>query len=228
VISDEGISYRGGSLVSTERKDFDREAASWDEKPDRVRLANDVANAIRSEITLTPDMDVLDFGCGTGLVALCLQPFVRSVTGGDSSRGMLEVLSAKITRQNLANVRTLLLVPEECDTLTGPYHLISSSMTFHHVPDIEPLLSLFYRTISPGGYLAIADLDSEGGMFHGSGDGVFHPGFEREELRRAFTAAGFEEVRDTTAAEIVKPDCTGAMRSFSVFLMTGRKSARHP
>jgi SAM-dependent methyltransferase len=211
-----------------ERKDFDREAASWDENPARVRLANDVADAIRSEISLDLDMDVLDFGCGTGLVTLRLQPSVRSVTGADSSRGMLDILSAKIARQNLGNVRTLCLAPERIETLPGPYHLIVSSMTFHHLPDVRPLLDLFYRSIAPGGYLAIADLDAEGGMFHGSSEGVFHPGFEREELRHAFTGAGFEAIRDTTAAEIVKPDSSGVMRRFSVFLITGRKTDRHP
>jgi ubiquinone/menaquinone biosynthesis C-methylase UbiE len=220
--------YRGGTLVGTKRKDFDREAVSWDEKPDRVRLANDVANAIRSGITLTTDMDVLDFGCGTGLVALRLQPFVLSVTGADSSRGMLDILSSKIARDSISTVRTLHLDPEGIDTLQGPYHLITSSMTFHHVPDITPLLALFYRSIVPGGYLAIADLDSEGGLFHGSGEGVFHHGFERKELRRAFMEAGFRDVRDSTAAEIVKPDCTETMGHFSVFLMTGRKPCLHP
>jgi ubiquinone/menaquinone biosynthesis C-methylase UbiE len=223
VLSDGSDFVAAGGFMNTERKDFDSVAASWDEKPERVRLARDVAEAIRSEIALTRDMDVLDFGCGTGLVTLLLQPFVLSVTGADSSRGMLDILSTKIERLNLATVRTLHLPPEGSDTLPGPYHLITSSMTFHHVPDITPLLALFHRSIAPGGYLAVADLDSEGGMFHGDGEGVFHNGFEREELRRAFTEAGFRDVRDTTAAEIVKPDRTGAPGRFSVFLMTGRK-----
>jgi len=213
----------GETIMGTQRKDFDSAAASWDETPERLRLADDVADAIRSEIGLTPDMDVLDFGCGTGLVTLRLQPFVRSVTGADSSRGMLDILASKIGRLHLPTVRTLLLDPDGTATLPGPYHLITSSMTFHHVPDIEPLLALFHRSILPGGYLAVADLDLEGGMFHGDGQGVFHPGFDRGEVRRAFTEAGFREVRATTAAEIVKPDRTGAMGRVSVFLITGRK-----
>lgn len=213
--------------MGTDRKDFDREAASWDEKPQRIQLANDIANTIASEIELNHGMDVLDFGCGTGLVTLRLQPMVRSVTGADSSRGMLEILAEKIVRYNLANVRTLCLDPEKGDPLPGSYHLITSSMTFHHVPDIPPLLSLLYRSLAPGGHLAVADLDSDEWLFHGSSAGVFHPGFDREELRRAFMAAGFEEVRTATAAEIVKPDYTGAMKRFSVFLMTGRKPDRH-
>lgn len=209
--------------MNTEKKDFDREASSWDEKPDRVRLANDVSDAVRKAVNLSPDMDVLDFGCGTGLVALRLQPLVHSVTGADSSRGMLDVLAAKIEREKLANVRALYLDLDKGDTLPGQYHLIVSSMTLHHVREIEPLLALFHRLAVPGGYLAVADLDSEGGRFHASSEGVFHFGFERESLRGSFAQAGFEDIRVRTAAEITKPDSGGELRRFSVFLMTGRK-----
>ena len=34
-------------------------------------------------------MDALDFGCGTGLVTLKLQPFIHSITGVDGSQGMI-------------------------------------------------------------------------------------------------------------------------------------------
>ncbi len=50
-------------------------------------------------------MDILDFGCGTGLLTLHFQPLARSVTGLDSSPGMLDALKAKIRDQNLANVK---------------------------------------------------------------------------------------------------------------------------
>lgn len=209
--------------TETEKKDFDREASSWDEKPERVRLAAEVAEAVRSAVPLTPEMDVLDFGCGTGLVSLRLLPFVRSVTGVDSSRGMLDVMEEKIERGRLANIRTLHLDLDKGDTLTGRYHLIVTSMTLHHVPDIEQLFALFHRLAAPGGCLAVADLDFEGGKFHADNTGVFHHGFQRESLRGIFSEAGFEDVRDCTAAEISKPDSDGVLRRFSVFLMTGRK-----
>ena len=61
----------------------------------RVKLATDVAGAVSAEVRLAADMDVLDFGCGTGLLALQLQPYVRSITGVDSSQGMLDVLGSE-------------------------------------------------------------------------------------------------------------------------------------
>lgn len=209
--------------MNTSKKDFDKEAASWDEKAERVKLANDVACAVRTSLPLSPDMHVLDFGCGTGLVTLRLQPYVRSVTGVDSSHGMLGALTVKIQREMLANVRALRVDLDAGDTIPGKYHLIVSSMTLHHVREIEPLLALFHSITVPGGYLAIGDLDSEGGRFHSSNEGVFHFGFDREKLRAAMMQAGFEDVRDKTAAEMVKPDAEGALRRFSVFLMTGRR-----
>jgi len=50
--------------MNTEKRDFDKEAASWDEHPPRVKLANDVVRAISNHIVMTSDMDVMDFGCG--------------------------------------------------------------------------------------------------------------------------------------------------------------------
>ena len=84
--------------MTTEKRDFDQVAASWDQNPARLKLASDVAHAISQQAQLTPDMDVLDFGCGTGLLTLHLQPKVRSITGVDSSEGMLAVLRKRSHR----------------------------------------------------------------------------------------------------------------------------------
>jgi 2-polyprenyl-3-methyl-5-hydroxy-6-metoxy-1,4-benzoquinol methylase len=209
--------------MSTEKRDFDAAAASWDEQPARVRLANDVAAAIARQVVLRPDMEVLDFGCGTGLLTLRLALLVRSVTGVDSSRGMLNVLAAKIAKQNLTNVRTLRLDLDAGDDLTDEYHLIVSSMTLHHIREVGPLLERFYKALAPGGHLCLADLDPDDGLFHDDNQGVFHCGFARAALRQAFVAAGFDEVQGITAAEVTKPTRLGELRRFTVFLMTGLK-----
>ena len=86
------------------KHDFDKEAAVWMSIPYESALANDVCTAISENTPLNTSMNALDFGCGTGLLTLRLAPLVRSITGMDSSRGMLDVLRAKIAKQNLANV----------------------------------------------------------------------------------------------------------------------------
>jgi 2-polyprenyl-3-methyl-5-hydroxy-6-metoxy-1,4-benzoquinol methylase len=209
--------------MTAEKRDFDKLAASWDEEPRRVKLADDVCKAILRVVADPSGMDVLDFGCGTGLLLIRLQPLVHSITGVDSSQGMLDVLKRKIEKQNLANVKVQNLDLEKGDVLQGTYDLIVSNMTLHHITEIRPLLDAFFKALAPKGYLCIADLDLDEGMFHESNEGVFHFGFDRAALRQAFVDAGFECVRDLTAAEITKPDAKGEMRQFTVFLTVGRK-----
>lgn len=209
--------------MKNEKRDFDKEAAAWDEQPTRVKLANDIAAAIVNQITITTDMDALDFGCGTGLLTLQLQPLIRSITGVDSSRGMLEVFQVKIAKLQLANVRTRLCDLDQGEMLEGRYDLIVSGMTLHHVKEIAPLLAQFHAVMATGGTLCLADLDLEGGQFHADSTGVFHNGFDRAVLRQLLVDAGFVGVTDETAAEIEKPARDGAMKRFSVFLMTGKK-----
>ncbi len=202
---------------------FDAAAATWDEEPRRVKLAGDLAQAVRGAVPLSPDMDLLDFGCGTGLVSLALLPQVRSVTGVDSSRGMLEVLEQKIRVQQVEGYRIRHVDLNAGDTLEGQYSLVLSSMTLHHVPEVPALLSEFHRVLAPGGCLCLMDLDSDGGLFHENTEGVFHNGFDREALREVVRRSGFEAIEFVTAAEVSKPDATGAMRTFPVFLMTAWK-----
>ncbi len=210
--------------MNSGKRDFDKDAAAWDENPARVKLAIDIAGAISKHVALTPDMDAADFGCGTGLLTLRLQPLVRSITGIDSSQGMLEIFRSKIVGLNLSNVKTLLLDLEKGDTLAGNYQLVVSNMTLHHIKETRPLLGQLSTVTAPGGYLCIADLDTEDGQFHDDNTGVYHFGFDRATLRKAFRETGFDDVLDMTAAEMVKPVSNGEMRRFTVFLMTGRKS----
>jgi len=209
--------------MSTEKRDFSKAAATWDEEPRRVKLAADVAKAIKDEIRLTPAMDVLDFGCGTGLLSLSLQPFVRSVTGVDSAQGMIDVLKAKAEAGGLKNVKAVRADLDKGDVLRGSYGLVTSSMTLHHIRDVGQLLGKLYGVTAPGGYLAIADLDPDGGRFHENSAGVFHDGFDRSEMRKTFADAGFTDIRDRTAAATAKPAPGGGTMEFSIFLMTGRK-----
>ena len=203
-------------MESIER--FDQAASTWDEDPARVGLARAVAEQIRLHAGLTPDMDVLDFGCGTGLLTLALQPHVRSVTGADSSAGMLGELERKVQALGLATVRPQLLDAGHPLELAGSFDLIASSMTLHHVGDLPRLFDTFRALLRAGGRVALADLDKEDGTFHKPGiTDVHHLGFERGDLRRLLAAAGFDGLADATAFVHRRND-----REYPVFLMTGR------
>ena len=210
-------------MPPVEKKDFDKEALAWDANPGRVKLANDIADTIIREIKPGRNMEALDFGCGTGLVTLRLQPLVKTITGVDSSQGMLNVLESKVQEGNIKNVRTRFVDFEQGGKVDGKYNLIVSSMTLHHVPESAPLIQQLHDLLLPGGLLCVADLDTEDGSFHGDNTGVHHLGFDRSQVRKLFTDTGFREVRDVTAAKVTKEIEGKGKRDFPVFLIIGRK-----
>ncbi len=210
-------------MKTEEQKDFDKEAAAWDENPGRVRLANDVADSIIREAQPSKEMDALDFGCGTGLVTLRLQPHVKTITGADSSKGMLAVLEEKLKKQGLANVRTRHVDFEKGGRIEEKFNLIVSSMTMHHVKDTASLLRQWYELLLPDGVIAAADLDSEDGSFHGNNTGVFHFGFDRGSLQALFQKTGFRDVRVVTASTMARDVEGKGKREFPVFLVIAKK-----
>lgn len=204
-------------MTGSER--FDRAAATWDAEERRVLLARGVAEASARRCALPTGLDVLDFGCGTGLVALALAPLVKSVTGADTSRGMLDVFEGKARERGLGSVRSVLLPPGPPPALPQRYDLVVSSMTLHHVPDLAPLFAWFGAQLRPGGRVALADLDLEDGTFHDDGAGVVPLGFVREPFAALLAGAGFVDVAVETAAVTRKGD-----RFYPVFLATGRRT----
>ncbi|MBU0621161.1 MAG: class I SAM-dependent methyltransferase [Gammaproteobacteria bacterium] len=212
------------TLKQNGMKDFDKDAAQWDASPTKVRMANDVGAAIIREVKLTKDMDVMDFGCGTGLLTLKLQPLVKSITGVDSSQGMLGVLQNKIGQQSLDNVFTRLVDFEHGKHTEGSYDLIVSSMVLHHVPDTQALFKDWAGLLRPGGQVSFADLDAEDGSFHSDNTGVFHFGFERDELKRMLHEAGFGDFRAITATVIDKETKGQGVRQYPVFLVSATRA----
>lgn len=205
------------------RRDFEQVASRWDSNPTRLKIAQDVGDAIMREVELSPQMDVLDYGCGTGLIAMQLQPQVRSVCGADSSPAMVAVLQDKIATLKPGNVSTQLVDFEHGAHASGEYDLIVSSMVTHHIPDTAALLREWKRLLRPHGQIAFADLDSEDGAFHGDNTGVFHLGFDRAKLRALLQAEGYTDVRDTTAT-VVRKEVEGKMREFPIFLIAARRA----
>lgn len=74
-----------------------------------------------------------------------------------------------------------------------------------------------------GGWLAVADLDLDGGAFHSDPTGVRHHGFDRDEVKHLFARAGFIEIEVDTAHTITREVQGHGERCFTIFLITGRK-----
>ena len=154
---------------------FDYVANEWD-SPEKVKLMNTLAKKSLSKLNLNQEIDILDFGCGTGLFGLEFLSNAKSLTGIDLSKGMLEVFDQKT--KNLKNVSSIYcdLVDNNIDM---KFDLIVSSMAFHHLKDPTIVLSKMKNMLNPNGQIMIVDLDQEDGTFHPNNKemGVFHLGF---------------------------------------------------
>lgn len=88
--------------------------------------------------------DVLEVGCGTGLVMLRLQKFARSVKGVDLSPGMLEKAKAR-GLDGVVGSATDLPFSDESFDVTCSFKVLA------HVPEIEKALDEMTRVTRPGG-----------------------------------------------------------------------------
>ena len=198
---------------------FDARAQTWDDDPRRRKLAASIFAALEQAVPPRAEWAALDYGAGTGLLTLALAARVRRVLAVDSSAGMLAVLAEKARAGGFANVETWHADFANDPLPAGPFDLVASAMTLHHVADVEGLLRKFHALLAPGGRVALADLDAEDGSFHGANAaGVHHLGFDRAELAAKLEAAGFADVRFSDAARSEKNG-----RAYSVFIAAARK-----
>jgi ubiquinone/menaquinone biosynthesis C-methylase UbiE len=201
---------------------FDSKARQWDENPVFQARADQIAAAIAAALPLNTAMRALDYGSGTGMLSFPLRDRLGHITLKDTSAGMLAVAEEKIAAWGIDNMSTRLMDLTATPMPDERYDLIYSSMTLHHIPDTDAILTAFRTLLNPGGWLCIADLAQEDGSFHGSHVDVHH-GFDRNLLATRATAAGFGEIGFSTVFEIVKESEAGP-RAYPVFLMLARRA----
>jgi ubiquinone/menaquinone biosynthesis C-methylase UbiE len=203
----------------TNKKDlFQNKSKNWDMSSMRVRNAKEIASVILANTNLKPSSLIIDFGAGTGLLSYFIAPYVGKIIAIDNSPSMLDEFIAK--KDEFVCETEALLLDLTTNSLDTKADAIISSMTLHHVQDIKAILAKFYSMLNIGGYIGIADLDSEDGTFHSDDEGVFHLGFDRDELKDIASEVGFVDIKFETANEIKKPNA-----SYTVFAMTARKES---
>lgn len=194
---------------------FHKKADTWDTGDIRVNGAKKIADAIEKKIKLTKNMEILDFGVGTGLLGFEIAKSTKKVFGVDTSANMLKKLEEKNTQE--LNIQTFCqnITKEPIDkTFDG----LISSMTLHHIEELKSFFEIIYKNVKKDGFIAIADLETEDGTFHSDNTGVFHFGFDKKSLSNIVEEAGFKNVKFENINTINKPQ-----KEFGVFLLTARK-----
>jgi len=194
---------------------FDTRAKEWDKKDRRVHGAKIIAEAIQKRVDLNENMQILDFGVGTGLLGFEIAKKVKEVYGVDTSAGMIAALKEK-------NTKELSITPIHQDIIKEPLQQtvdgVVSSMTLHHIEDLEAFFMTIAMTLKENGFIAIADLESENGTFHSDNTGVHHFGFDAPKLQKLVSQSGFKKITIENINTINKPH-----GDFGVFLLIAQK-----
>jgi ubiquinone/menaquinone biosynthesis C-methylase UbiE len=158
------------------------------------------------------ELEVLEIGCGTGLLTLQVASRVKSLTAIDTAQGMIDALQAKLDTHNITNIHPLCLLLQDSNdpAIAGKkFNLIISHLVLHHVPSLQLMLDTMYEYLAPGGLIALTDFERFGPgsrKFHPESkmDGVERHGITKMEMECCIKDAGFNKVQVCQAFKLKK------------------------
>lgn len=198
---------------------FDKKAEDWDADSMKNKLSSAIGASILEHVPLHNQMLVMDFGAGTGLISSQVAPRINKIVAVDISEAMLSQLASKPELKGKVEVICQDIMETPLAGQNGKFDLIMSAMAMHHVQDTSKLIQRFAEHLKSGASVALADLDKEDGSFHPKDtEGVYHFGFDRNELQKLLESNGFENIHFFTAYTINREDM-----KFPIFLVMATK-----
>ena len=224
---------------------FDKEAADWDNNPYTVASSKQALGAM---LTYVPNLkhgpeapDILEIGCGTGLLSLLVAPYAHSLTAVDPSSEMIKALEAKLAvNPSISNIKPVcgLLRDSDDPKIQNPsvsgespkrFDLIISHLVLHHIPSLSEALKTMYGCLKPGGQIALSDFENfgpEARKFHPECkmEGVERHGITRKEMETLMEETGFVDIRVDEGFRMNMPVESGGLMEFPVLICLGKKA----
>jgi len=216
------------SMTKASTEYFKEIAGRWD-AVSAGYFGEAVRQAAIAKAYLRPEMVAADVGAGTGFVAAGLAPLVQQVHVIDGSAAMLEVARKNLSQFNNAEFHeaegTRLPLPDES------LDAVFANMYLHHLPDPLAGIREMVRVLRPGGRLVITDMDAHPYAWLKDEMADVWQGFERQQVRAWFEAAGLVNlIVDTTgetcssrSANALITDEQGREARINVFIATGTR-----
>ncbi len=132
-------------------------AKFWDRIAKRyakMSIPDEAAYRKKLQITqsyLRPDMEVLEFGCGTGSTAIAHAPYVKHILAIDFSTKMIEIAQA---RADAAKVRNVTFQQGAIESLNSPersFDVVMGHSVLHLVEDRDAVFARVHDLLKPGG-----------------------------------------------------------------------------
>ncbi|MDE0590961.1 class I SAM-dependent methyltransferase [Halocynthiibacter sp. C4] len=153
---------------------------------------------------LTPEMDVLEIGCGTGSTAIVHAPLVRSYLATDFSDKMLAIAKKKVRAAGLSNLTVDKLDIDAMGYEPNSFDAVLAMSILHLLPDYKQVVKQLYEVVKPGGFLisstvCMSEINGLPGIFGNtivpalSKINLMPPvqRFDKPELEASFTEVGF-------------------------------------
>ncbi len=131
-------------------KFYDKIAERYAKQP----IADEAAYQKKLQVTqeyFKPDMEVLEFGCGTGSTAIIHAPYVKQIRGIDISSEMIKIAQGKAEAENINNVIFEQLTIEDLTVADETFDVVLGLSILHLLEDKEAAIAKVYKMLKPGG-----------------------------------------------------------------------------
>jgi ubiquinone/menaquinone biosynthesis C-methylase UbiE len=137
-------------MMNNSARFWDKLAKRYSKQP----IADEAAYQKKLQVTreyFQPDMQVLEFGCGTGSTALLHSSYVKHIRAIDVSSKMIEIAQAKAHAENIKNVAF------ECmaiDRFSAPDQSLGAVLglnILHLLENKEETFARVHKMLRPGG-----------------------------------------------------------------------------
>ena len=131
-------------------KFWDRIAERYSKRP----VADEATYAKKLQVTrdyFRPDMEVLEFGCGTGSTAITHSPYVKHIQAIDISSKMIEIAQDKSEAGNVRNVTFTRSSIDEMDLSDQSLDAVLGLSILHLLENKEEVIAKVHKVLKPGG-----------------------------------------------------------------------------
>ena len=100
---------------------------------------------------LQPDMEVLEFGCGTGSTAIAHAPCVKHIQAIDISSRMIEIARGKAEARHVENVTFERAAIDEFSAPDQTFDAVLGLSILHLLENKEDVIAKVHKMLRPGG-----------------------------------------------------------------------------
>ncbi|WP_284642986.1 class I SAM-dependent methyltransferase [Paenibacillus silviterrae] len=172
---------------------FEMIAAVYD-TPERIQMAKESSDAIRTYLVDAKSKSAIDFGCGTGLVGMNLVNDFHSMLFLDTSQNMINQIKQKISALNIQNAETLCFDFEQESLPNFHADYIFMAQVLLHIRDVELVLSRLFDVLNEGGHVLIVDFNKNENIT----SDLVHNGFDQAELAGMMSKIGYRSIQSKT------------------------------